>query len=527
MVLDSRRALGRARSRRPTGGRPRSPRPRSRAETAREHHAGPRSRGRARGATGPSSSHGRSTTVADALVLAQKHCVAAARWPSSRVVELDQVGLGVLSARPRRRRPKRRLRGVEELVRAGRGLSAEDEADEVGTRLDGCVDILPARQAADLDERPREQLAQLGSRIGCAHQGRADEHGVRAGQLGRSRLGAGSDRALGDHDAVARRPRDQLELAAVDRERGEIARVDADRGRRPSATARASSASRGSRRACRGQIAAAFMSVRRLLVVEVAQEQEHSIGARLSRLSRSSGVAKKPFASSGSAVARARRPEIVQVPAKRSSTSTDMARAPRPFVRAGELRPVGEGADVAGRRRAPLELGDRAEAGPREQSRNLATGPLFPPGPDRARSVRERDECLEALGRRATVDRLPCQVDSLLQILRMPGRRDRAGGVQQDRAERRPPSAPSKTSRIAGAFSAGVPPRSSAGSQRSMPSSSGSISRSARRRRPPRRPDSDRRATTRRCRPRRGPRRRGALRAAPARRRSPGRARRS
>ena len=45
-------------------------------------------------------------------------------------------------------------------------------------------------------------------------------------------------------------------------------------------------------------------------------------------------------------------------------------------------------------------------------------------------------------------------------------------------AERRPPFSPANTALIAAAFSAGEPPRSSAGSQRSTPSSTGSISRS-------------------------------------------------
>ena len=46
-------------------------------------------------------------------------------------------------------------------------------------------------------------------------------------------------------------------------------------------------------------------------------------------------------------------------------------------------------------------------------------------------------------------------------------------------ASRRAPGAPASTSRIASAFSAGEPPRSSSGSQRSIPSSSGSIVRLA------------------------------------------------
>ena len=104
--------------------------------------------------------------------------------------------------------------------RAARRALGEDEAAEVGAGLDRGVDVLLPRQPADLDERPREQLAQLRAGIGRAHQRRADEDRVCAGELGRGRLRPRVDRALGDDDAVARRLRDELELrGAVDRGR--------------------------------------------------------------------------------------------------------------------------------------------------------------------------------------------------------------------------------------------------------------------------------------------------------------------
>ena len=100
---------------------------------------------------------------------------------------------------------------------------------QVGAGLDRGVDVLLARQAADLDERPREQLAQLRARVGRAHERGADEHGVRAGELGCGRLRARVNRALRDDDAVARGLRHELELrGAVDPEGAEVARVDAD-----------------------------------------------------------------------------------------------------------------------------------------------------------------------------------------------------------------------------------------------------------------------------------------------------------
>ena len=62
--------------------------------------------------------------------------------------------------------------------------------------------------------------ASFAAGIGGAHQRRADEDRVGAGELGRGALRARLDAALGDHDAVGRDAGDELELRlAVDRER--------------------------------------------------------------------------------------------------------------------------------------------------------------------------------------------------------------------------------------------------------------------------------------------------------------------
>ena len=62
------------------------------------------------------------------------------------------------------------------------------------------------------------------------HQRRSDEYRVGARELGRCRLRARVNGALGDHDAiVARCAGDQVELClSVDAERAEVPGVDAD-----------------------------------------------------------------------------------------------------------------------------------------------------------------------------------------------------------------------------------------------------------------------------------------------------------
>ncbi len=130
------------------------------------------------------------------------------------LVELHDVGAGLVLIADEDRDAKHRVRRVEELVGAAWALLREDEADEVGARVDRDVDVLLAGQPADLDERPRDQLGELGAGIGRAHQRRADEDRVRAGELGGRALRARLDRRLGDHDPVARRTREQRELRA-------------------------------------------------------------------------------------------------------------------------------------------------------------------------------------------------------------------------------------------------------------------------------------------------------------------------
>ena len=113
-----------------------------------------------------------------------------------------RAGRGRRRSRARRRRtPPRgaRCRAPSSSASVRRGLSrARMKPSEVGARLDRDVDVLLPGKAADLDERAREQLGELRAGVGRAHQRRADEDRVRAGELGGGALCARRDRGLGD-----------------------------------------------------------------------------------------------------------------------------------------------------------------------------------------------------------------------------------------------------------------------------------------------------------------------------------------
>ena len=93
---------------------------------------------------------------------------------------------------------------------------------------------------------------------------------------------------------------------------------------------------------------------------------------------------------------RPARPQVVAEPAKRSSTSTETAAAPARSNSPGQSSRIGIRAQVAGRRRAALDLGDRSETGLRESSWNL-----MPPAPVPVK----RDQGLEPLAGCSGVDR--------------------------------------------------------------------------------------------------------------------------
>src|SRR5581483_10426288 len=126
------------------------------------------------------SPHGRSTTVATRSPR-RSSTASRARWPFSRPYSCTRSA-SVSSASPTKTATRRTVSG------AG---------------VNGRVDVLRACQAAHLHERTPDEPPQLFAGFAGAHQGRAYEDGVRAGELGGRRLRARLDSALRDDDPVA------------------------------------------------------------------------------------------------------------------------------------------------------------------------------------------------------------------------------------------------------------------------------------------------------------------------------------
>ena len=139
---------------------------------------------------GSCSSHGRSTTRATVSPSVQQDGVASTHASFLLLVQLDEIGAGVLRLADEDGDAQTIVGHGEDLVCAARASLREDEAEHVGARLDCGVDVVATREAADLDERPREDLVQAGRRIIGAHQCRADQDRVGACELGRCSLRA-------------------------------------------------------------------------------------------------------------------------------------------------------------------------------------------------------------------------------------------------------------------------------------------------------------------------------------------------
>ena len=103
------------------------------------------------------------------------------------LVELDEVGAPLVPASPTKTATESTVVGDGEHASArARALRREDEAGEVGARLGRDGDVLLARQAADLHERPREQLARA-SRPGRARASAPSRRGSRRRRRARPR----------------------------------------------------------------------------------------------------------------------------------------------------------------------------------------------------------------------------------------------------------------------------------------------------------------------------------------------------
>jgi len=126
---------------------------------------------------------------------------------------------------------------------------------------------------------------QLREGIGRAHQRRADEDRIGAGELRGRTMGALRDAALGDDDAVARDRSYELERGSVvDRERVQVAGVDADHLRLEPDRARQLIGVVRLDERVQPQLRRAREHRRRAPVVEIAQEQQHGVGSRLLQL---------------------------------------------------------------------------------------------------------------------------------------------------------------------------------------------------------------------------------------------------
>ena len=241
-----------------------------------------------------------------------------------------------------------------------------------------------------------------------------------------------------------------------------------------SATARASSSASCASTRMSSPSSARRASVRCASVVEVAEDAGAPRRRRPLAASSRCSSEKKPFASSGSVVAaRAARRSSREPPKRRRRGSRPPPR--RRCECRGRTRRSGVRSEVAGRRRAPLDLGDRAEAGRASASRT----PILP---------REHDQLVQSRCSRARVDRFAGELEALAEVLGVAGSGDSPAALRST-ADRWPPSAPAKTSRRAARSSQGhrraARPRRSAAN----PSSSGSssYSRDAARPRPRRR----------------------------------------
>ena len=158
---------------------------------------------------------------------------------------------------------------------------------------------------------------------------------------------------------------------------------------------------------------------RRLAVVEVAEEEQHRVCARFPGRAQVLLGREEALREQRQPDARARRPQIVPVAAEALVDEDGDGGCARALVVGSERSGLGIRTDVAERGRAPLELGDRAEAGLGER--------VPKPHRENLRQLVEPRSC------GAGVDRLAGELESLPQVFRSAGGGDRPGCVQEDR----------------------------------------------------------------------------------------------
>ena len=154
---------------------------------------------------------------------------------------------------------------------------------------------------------------------------------------------------------------------AVDLEGREITGVDADHGRPESdRTLQLVGIVRFDERV-EAELARQAEQHPHLSVVEVAEQQQHGVGARLLRGAQVLLGREEALGEQGDAGRRAGGPQIVPVAAEELVHEHRDGGCAGAGVRGRELSGIGVRADVAERGRAPLDLGDRAEPGAGER----------------------------------------------------------------------------------------------------------------------------------------------------------------
>ena len=314
-------------------------------------------------------------------------------------------------------------------ARRGR-LAREDEPGQVGARLGRGGDVLLARQAADLDERAREQL-RAASRPGSG--ARISVEPTSTASAPASSAAAPWARAAIALSATTTRSRGARSTSSSCARRS-IAKVARSRalipiGSAPSSTARCELVGvvrldeRVEPELARG---------RHQLVAPARRRGRAAAAARRRRRGRAAARArprseKNPFASSGTSLADRAAPRSASVPPKRSSTRIETARAPARSNAAASAAGSASGPQVAGRGRAPLDLGDRGEAVAGERVAEAAHQALTSAACENATSASSRSSAAPE----STASRASSRPSR--RSAAWPAGGDRAGGVEQDR----------------------------------------------------------------------------------------------
>jgi hypothetical protein len=278
------------------------------------------------------------------------------------LVELDEVGADVLGLAHEHADRKHRVGHRQGLLRPARALR-QHEAGEVGACLGRCRDVLLPGQAADLHERPPEEVRERRSRIGRAHERRAGEEGVRTGELGRRRVSTVLYAALRDHDPVALRVGDEVELGtAVDLERGEVARVQADHlgaeRFRPTELLLVVGLYEG----LQAELLGGCHELRHRRVVQFTEQKQCGVGPIRAGLVEGRSIKEEPLREEREVGCGTGGPEVfpgsgeAPVDQDRDGCGAGLLEGP------SERSRLRVRTEVAGRRRAPLHLGDRAQA---------------------------------------------------------------------------------------------------------------------------------------------------------------------